>query len=179
MTENMGLRRRDLAIAASGLSLAAMAGATAAQAGGRDAPRRRIPADDRLDMIELMGRYAWAYDTMNAEALAATFTTDGVLEVFGRPLVTDRSGFAGFLATAAEMRKDRGWQHLTDHHIFADYDGTRCTVYSYYVMPEADPSGGDVDLRAIGYYISHCVRQGDGWLFARRQVLRWDGKQPF
>jgi hypothetical protein len=126
-----------------------------------------------------MARYAWAYDTSHVEALAATFTPDGVLEVFGKPLVTGRSGFAGFLAMAADMRKDHGWQHLSDHHVFADYDGRRCKVYSYYLMPESDQTGGNVQVRAMGYYVSHCVRTGDGWLFAKREVLRWNGKQPF
>lgn len=182
MKNTASLSRRDLALGASALgastlSLAGLAAAPAQAGTGRG--RSRIPAEDRLDIIELMARYAWAYDTSHAEALAATFTADGVLEVFGRPLVTKRADFVAFLATAADMRKGNGWQHLADHHVFADYDGKRCTVYSYYLMPESDASGGNVHLRAMGYYVSHCVNTDEGWLFARREVVRWNGKQPF
>jgi len=180
MDRNLFLSRRDLAIAASGLSLAATVATPAGAAGQAPASSPvRVPAEDRLDIIELMARYAWAYDTSHAEALGATFTLDGVLEVFGKPLVTNRAGFKQFLAMAADMRKDHGWQHLTDHHVFADYDGSRCKVFSYYLMPEADASGGDVHVRAMGYYVSHCIRTDAGWLFEKREVLRWSGKQPF
>ncbi|OYW87441.1 MAG: hypothetical protein B7Z20_05125 [Sphingobium sp. 32-64-5] len=179
---SISISRRDLALGASGLSLLGIAapGQASAKPGGEGGKRVRIPADDRLDIIELMARYAWAYDTSNADALAATFTPDGVLEVTGKPMVTDRSGFPAFLAVAAGLRKGReGWQHLTDHHVFADYDGRHCTVYSYYLVPESDATGGDVTLRAMGYYVSHCVRTEEGWLFARREVHRWNGKSPF
>jgi hypothetical protein len=78
------------------------------------------------------------------------------------------------------MRKDNGWQHLTDHHVFTQYDGKSCRVYSYYLMPESDNAGGNGHVRAMGYYVSHCVKQPDGrWLFARREVFRWNGKRPW
>lgn len=186
MTDQTKLSRRSLAAGISGASLAGMAlmacsGPQKAMAGTPPSARpKRIPADDRLDLIELMARYAWAYDTANEAGLAATFTPDGVIEVFGKPLVTDHAGFGPFLAMAADMRGDKGWQHLTDHHVFEDYDGKSCKVFSYYLMPESDPKGGEVYLRAMGYYVSYCVRGTDGaWLFARREVFRWTGKQPF
>lgn len=182
MTSPSSFTRRDLALGATGLPLiglaaSADAAAPAVPAGGR--ARASVPAEDRLDMIELMARYAWAYDTGMADALAATFTPDGVLEVFGKTLATGRTGFAAFLATAAKMRGDSGWQHLSDHHVFRDYDGERCRIYSYYLMPESDAAGGNVHLRAMGYYVSHCVRTGAGWLFEKREVARWNGRQPF
>lgn len=179
MTSPSSFTRRDIAIGASGLPLMGLAALAPSAAHAASTKRKAIPADDRLDMMELMARYAWAYDTSMADALAATFTPDGVLEVFGKPLVTGRAGFAAFLAMAADMRKDNGWQHLSDHHVFKDYDGDRCTIYSYYLMPESDAAGGNVHLRAMGYYVSHCVRTPEGWLFARREVVRWNGKQPF
>jgi uncharacterized protein (TIGR02246 family) len=139
----------------------------------------RVPADDKLDIIELMARYAWAYDTSDVAAFAATFTPDGSLDIFGRQVAKGREAMPAFLASAYEMRKDNGWQHLTDHHVFAGYDGASCVVYSYYLMPESDSSGGNGHVRAMGYYVSHCVKQADGaWLFARREVFRWNGKRP-
>jgi len=136
-------------------------------------------AEDRLEIIELMALYAWAYDTEDAKALQATFTADGELEVFGNVLARSVDGFEPFIAMAAEMKAGHGWQHLADHHVFRDYDGHKCTVYSYYTMAQGNAGGGDVLLRAMGYYVSQCVLTAEGWRFARRSVVRWDGRSPF
>jgi|GEM_PF-1217823 len=144
----------------------------------RKAEGARLSADDRLEIIELMARYAWAYDTEDAQALASTFTADGSLEVFGKLLVKHPSEFQAFLAQAKEMKGEHGWQHLADHHLFRDYDGQTCTAYSYYLMPEGDRQGGNVTLRAMGYYTSNCVRTAGGWRFSKRSVVRWNGKAP-
>ncbi len=139
----------------------------------------RIPAEDRLDLLELMALYAWAYDTQDEAGLAATFTADGELEVFGNVLASGVMGFGPFLAQAGEMKGESGWQHLADHHVFRDFDGGSCTIYSYYTMAEANAQGAEARVRAIGYYISQCLRTPEGWRFARRQVVRWNGRKPF
>lgn len=161
-----------------GLAGAVAASKSAAQPASKPQAGNGPPADDRLAIIELTAIYAWAYDTGDAKALAATFTADGVLEVFGTKRVTGEEGFAAMIEEAATMRGAHGWQHLSDHHVFRDYDGQSCTLYSYYTMPESDPNGGNVTLRAMGYYVSHCVRTTAGWRFAKRTVTRWNGKAP-
>ena len=160
-------------------------GAAAALVGAGSAVRAQTastalapPADDRLELIELMARYAWAYDTADAAALAATFTADGELEVFGNVLAGGALGFAGFFEQARAMRGDQGWQHLADHHLFREYDGRSCTIASYYTMAQGDAAGGNVAMRAMGYYLSRCTRTPAGWRFARRSVVRWNGQAP-
>lgn len=138
-----------------------------------------IPVQVRMDILELMALYAWAYDTDNAERLRDTFTPDGVLEVFGNVLAGGRIGFEEFIATAREMKDGHGWQHLADHHVFRDYDGTCCTVYSYYALLQGNEQGADGIVRAMGYYVSRCVLTAAGWRFAHRSVVRWTGKAPF
>lgn len=166
--------------AATAVSMAGAASAgTAEDAEGRAAPSPLSPpAEERMAIIELMAIYAWAYDTQDAEALAFTFTADGQLEVFGNVLIASPADIPAFLAQASDMRGDHGWQHLTDHHLFRDYDGKSCTVYSYYTMPESDAQGGNGTMRAMGYYVSHCRRGEAGWKFARRSVNRWNGRAP-
>jgi SnoaL-like domain len=178
MTDPIGISRRRFAVAAATAVMASAAtNATEAGAtGGRDA---RVPADDRLDLIELMARYAWAYDTNDAPGFAATFTQDGVLEVFGNELARGRDTMSAFLDSAVKMRGEHGWQHRTDHHVFQNFDGQRCTVYSYYLMPESDAAGGNVQVRAMGYYVSHCLKTKGRWLFQKREVVRWNGKSPW
>lgn len=179
MEQGPDISRRRLAIAAMGSALTGIAVPTATPAAATRRAATHVPADDKLSIIELMARYAWAYDTSDVAGFTQTFTADGIIEIFGNVLVRGWHDVPAFLATAYEMRKGNGWQHLTDHHVFEEYDGKRCTVYSYYLMPEGDPSGSNVHLRAMGYYVSRCVKIGNDWLFSKRSVFRWNGKKPW
>ena len=174
--------RRGLAGLLAGFA-GALAGAGALSATTppqlRPTPGNSPPPADRLAILELIATYAWAYDCEDAALLRRTFTSDGVLEVFGNVLGTGKTGFEAMIAQAREMKAGHGWQHLTDHHVFRDYDGSHCKVYSYYTMAESDAQGGDVRMRAMGYYASDCVLTVQGWLFAKRSVARWTGKLPF
>ncbi|OYU73840.1 MAG: hypothetical protein CFE32_19740, partial [Alphaproteobacteria bacterium PA3] len=130
------------------------------------------------EITELMARYAWAYDTNHVEDLLATFTSDGTMWAFG-VLLGGRDKIGQMIAANATRRGDAGWQHLTDNHVFQDYTGKTVTVYSFYTMIEADASGANGRVRAIGYYTSYCRKEGGKWLFARRDVARWNGKRPW
>jgi hypothetical protein len=178
MTKKNGISRRNFTVAAVGVAWVGTAAPEAAAA--RPTPAAvSPPADDKLAIIELMALYAWSYDTSDVQGFAQTFTPDGVIEIFGKEAARGREALPAFLDTAYAMRKDNGWQHLTNHHVFQAYDGKSCTVYSYYLMPESDTSGGNVHLRAMGYYVSHCVKTDGRWLFAKRSVFRWNGKTPW
>lgn len=176
--------RRGLTGLLAGLGSAFAIGTSAFAAStkpDREAPQSDLspPVIDRLAIGELMALYAWAYDTEDADLLGRTFTPDGILEVFGNVLVSRREGFSAFIEQAQEMKGEHGWQHLADHHIFRDYSDHRCKVYSYYTMAQSDAKGGNVKMRAMGYYASDCIRTDSGWLFAKRSVVRWNGKLPF
>jgi hypothetical protein len=77
-----GLTRRKLAALPVNAALAI--GATVALGDETRAPvpsrGRRMSAEDRMDITELSGRNVWSYDCSDAEAVAATFTPDGVIE---------------------------------------------------------------------------------------------------
>lgn len=180
------LSRRGLAAGLAGVAGWLAGGAISARAGEvapdeetQAAPAMKLSAEDRLDLLELIAVYAWAYDCEDAELLRTTFTPDGVLEVFGKVLGSGKTGFDDMIAHSQEMKGEHGWQHLADHHVFRDYDGDSCKVYSYYTMAESDAAGANLTMRAMGYYVSDCVRGPDGWLFAKRTVTRWNGTMPF
>jgi SnoaL-like domain len=170
-------RRRFAVAAATGVAGVALGGEVKVAAAAASA--NVIPSDARFAIIDLIARYAWGYDTNSPALFASTFTADGVLEIFGSVKAKGQQALRDFLNEAVTMRGDHGWQHRTDHHQFRDYTGTACTVYSYYLMPESDAKGGNVSLRAMGYYIGHCVKQRGQWLFARREVHRWNGQLPW
>lgn len=139
----------------------------------------RVPVADRLEILELIALYAWAYDCADPAMLKETFTADGELYVWGSLMASAATGFEEMIAHSMEMKAGKGWQHCADHHVFREYDANSCKVYSYYTMFEADADGGSPVGRAMGHYASICVRTGDGWRFARRDVTRWNGEMPF
>lgn len=175
--EETGISRRDIALVGAGLAALSLP-ATDAQARSGKNRAVRIPAEDRLDIIELMARYAWAYDTGHIDGFLDTFTEDGTMIGFGK-LIGGKAEIRPFLVEGLARRGEAGWQHLTDHHVFRDYTGDTCTVFSFYTMMEADSSGANGRVRAMGYYTSHCRKEKGEWLFARREVTRWDGKRPW
>lgn len=176
-SDEASLTRRDIARLSAGLAaLSLPATATPAATGKRR--QARIPAQDRLEVMELIALYAWAYDTSHPDDLVDTFTQDGTLTVFGRP-IGGREEIRSFIAGAIANRGEAGWQHLTDQHVFRDYSGERCTVYSFYLMAEADRSGGNGRVRAMGYYVSHCRKEAGEWRFASREIVRWNSKRPW
>jgi hypothetical protein len=178
MADEKDLSRRAFAKGAAA-TIAGTAAGTAAGATPLAGLRPPLPVEDRLALLDLMARYAWGYDTGNLALFAGTFTLNGVLEVLGKVMAQGREQMGAFLDSAATMRGPHGWQHRTDQHVFRDVAANRCTVYSYYLLPESDANGGNVTLRAMGYYVSHCVRVDGEWLFSRREVHRWNGRLPW
>jgi roadblock/LC7 domain-containing protein len=176
MTDKVRMSRRGF----TAVALAAGAGhLAAANAGESSGAARQLPVVDRLALLDLIANYAWGYDTNNLALFAGTFTPDGELVVFGNLLAKGRDSMGAFLKSAAQMRGAHGWQHRTDHHVFRDYAGKACTIYSYYLMPESDAAGAQVTVRAMGYYTSYCRRIRGEWFFARREVHRWNGRTPW
>jgi hypothetical protein len=140
---------------------------------GAPSSKRRMSADDRLDIMELFARYSWAYDCSDAAAYSATFAPDGVLEAFGGEAARGREAIATFVAALiASERGDNDWQHYNGHFVFeAGADEDSCTVYNYWNLLQ---SKDGPSVRSFGYYVSDCVRIGGEWLLKRRGINRWD-----
>jgi hypothetical protein len=161
-------RRAIAALAAGGATLAVLPPAQAA-----DKPRN-IAIADRLELLELIARYSWAYDCGDADAFADTFVADGAIIAWGQEVARGRAGLLAFARARFAERGDKDWQHLTDQHVFIG-SGARCHVYSYYSMLEGtrtDPR--QFQVRSFGYYDSDCERTANGWGFRSREIKRWN-----
>ncbi|MGE0114388.1 MAG: nuclear transport factor 2 family protein [Steroidobacteraceae bacterium] len=152
---------------ASGLSTTALAAAPVAT---------RIGADDRFAILELMARYAWAYDAGDAELFADTFTPDGVLVAWGEEAGKGRDGLIALAEQLFEKRGEQDWLHMVDHHVFQG-DAKGCVVYSYYHMLEGSRTEKRFSVRSFGYYVSYCKKLQGEWYFTKRTINRWNSKQ--
>lgn len=124
----------------------------------------RMSTTDRLDLLELYARYAWAYDGGHAEEYAALFTPDGRFERPGAEPVCGRGDLAG-LVTAAQGRGS-GYTHVTSNVVVAaTSDGA--SGRAYVVLLRIEP--GAVSLLAAGRYHDEFVRMPDGWRISTRR----------
>ena len=136
-------------------------------------------AGDRLEIVELHGRYALAADERDAAAYADIFTPDGAfVGRVGQPdelRIAGRAALIKFierLAAASHPGTDRGRQgrHLSSSTIFVELDGERALTRTYlaFISSTADepPSLG---LTSI--YEDRLIKTDDGWRIAERRAL--------
>ena len=121
---------------------------------------------DRLGILDLFARYAWAYDGGDAQAYAETFATDGVLADENDLRAVGRPAIAEAIKTFFDMRGLNVWQHHNDH-LRIDGDSERCTVQLLGRARASPPTAASASAVWAGY-ISR-LRKVDGeWLFAER-----------
>jgi hypothetical protein len=148
--------------------------------------------NDRIEIIEVLGRYARALESRDGETLATLFTQEGEVEAFSRygqePYEPHNIGVSGrdqirnMFANAA-MPSGRGMHYLTTDHI-VDIQGDEARLQAQFVVvasaanPRPDggwPAGADMmqgtlSVIMIGHYDSR-LRKSDGrWLFTSHHV---------
>lgn len=136
----------------------------------------RLSASDRLEIHELIARYAWTLDTADVEGFVGCFTDDGemIWDAFEEP---DRwqgadklRGFIQFLATRPNAA---GRQHHIGN-VMVDGEGDEAEAKSY-VTVTFRRGEGPYPVTFAGYYHDQVVRQDGRWLFRQRWVRDWSG----
>lgn len=134
-----------------------------------------MTAADRLEILDLIGRYSFAADTGSAEDYAAVFTDDGEfvgrtgqpdeIHVRGREKLLKFAGNVGARRTA-----DTQTRHQQSGTTFLALTATTAVTRTYLctttVRGDADPFIG---LTSI--YEDHLVKTADGWRIAQRRTL--------
>ena len=169
-----------LALAATfGLALATpLAIAWAAQNGQETIVYGPNYAQDRAEIEDLMSRYLYAFDWQDADAYAATFTEDGVLEFAGgvergheelKKVMRDMAVREKAKAEASfPPRRHRVRHYVTNLVLEIDGDTARST--SYWWEFNNDARAGRPYLGTYGHYEDELKRVDGRWLFARRKI---------
>ncbi|MGE0227838.1 MAG: nuclear transport factor 2 family protein [Dehalococcoidia bacterium] len=122
-----------------------------------------LSATDRLDILDLAARYSHATDHGDGEALAATFTEDGVFDGPGG----SRQGRAAHVeATNALGASGMVLRHFISNAVI-EGDGDAATMQLYV---EVKNLGDLTTPMLIGRYHDELRRVDGRWLFARRSV---------
>jgi hypothetical protein len=132
----------------------------------------QLRADDKLQILELLARYAWTIDSADAEGYASLFTKDAVLGMGD----AQYHGTNEILAYASELVSRPNWpgsQHHNGQIIFDEGNPTTCKLrsYSMILFRLAD---GSCNFRHLGLYRDRCVKVDEQWYFAERHWERWD-----
>ncbi len=163
------------AAAALGATAAAAAATTRPAAEARD--RMRFAAD-RAEVEDLHARYLFALDWQDADAYAATFTEDGVLD-WASGVVTGRAAIRALVhdmkaavdkqaAAAAPLRPARRRHFVTNTVLSVQGDHARSVAYwfEYY----DDNPDRHATSPNYGHYEDELRRVDGRWLFSRRKI---------
>jgi hypothetical protein len=128
-----------------------------------------LTAQDRLEILDLMGRYNFAIDFGQAKDWADCFTDDGVFE---SPL-SMVSGRAELVAFAEAGASAKGIRHWVNNVVLAG-DGAAATADVYLNLFQFGGEDGPRTLVA-GRYADTLTKASGAWKFIRRTVTFDEG----
>lgn len=136
-----------------------------------------ITADDRLDIIELPGRYAEALDTLQPEQLRDVFTEDAVWEVPGKRRLEGMDEIMEFMARP-EVHPGA---HLMINIFISGVDsdsssGTVVHMRSRGIFPVGPSNRHDPTAVFYGRYEDEVVQTDDGWRIRYRRYENGGGQ---
>jgi len=149
-----------------------------ASGGSRAADPDRSHAGDRAEIQDLQARYMFALDWQDADAYAATFTEDGVLDwaggvVHGRDAIRKevqgmRANFAKHEQADAPTRPAR-LRHFISN-VVLEFDGDRALGRAYWFELNDDNRDRRPYVSGYGHYEDELRRVDGKWLFSRRKI---------
>lgn len=134
----------------------------------------KLSAEDRLDIIELFAKYAWAINSGDAEGVLQCFTEDASLDHLWQGKM---HGHAEIRRAFEELWYDRpswwiGRQHLANHFLITrEGDGAR--VKAFYSILQFNVEYRTNFVFGIGTWDNYCVKRNGTWLFQSLKVNAW------
>jgi SnoaL-like domain len=128
---------------------------------------KSMPCEDRLEIQEVIAKYAFRIDTKRYGELSELFAEDGVWDetVIGLPLCEGRSTIHEFFSGVGDAI---GFVfHMNGNHHVTAFNGATASS-TVHLFGEGRFAGRDV--RILGYYHDEFVKVDGAWLFARRTL---------
>jgi uncharacterized protein (TIGR02246 family) len=128
----------------------------------------RSYADDRAEIENLAARYMFAYDFLNADDYAATFTDDGIIEHAGE-IRRGRQEIREFMSVAKKRKKEERVRHFIVNMVI-DIKGDKATAKAYWVKVSSG-NDGSARIEKYGQYEDSLVYVNGEWLFSKRIIF--------
>ena len=137
----------------------------------------RLSAEDRLDIMDLIARYAHTLDAGDLDGYVENFAPDAILfeDYRGRDAIREyvamlmREGRAGPLPNG-----EVAYRHFVGSPTIDGADGS-ATVHSYLLWVNM---GTDPPVSSAGEYVDESVKLDDRWYFQSRVLHRLSGRFP-
>ena len=127
-----------------------------------------IGVDDRLEIQELVARYAFRCDTGRYGEIAELFAADGSWDesVIGLPQCTGHDAINQVFAATGEALAYL--IHLCSNHQITAFDGDTASATTHL---HCEGVFGGTPFRILGYYADDYVKVDGRWLFQNRKLI--------
>lgn len=135
-----------------------------------------LSAGDRLEIHDLLARYAWSLDTGDEAGFVGCFTSDAELvwDVFDEPGAWRGSAalqrFAAYFRSRPESAGRQ--HHVTNIVLSTTPSGVHARSYVLVALRVED---GPHPLNVMGHYEDTLRQEGGRWHIARRVIRDWSG----
>lgn len=127
-----------------------------------------LSAEDRLDIMDLYARYAWAMDSGDTEAFLDVFLPDATLY-----MARSATGHAELRQWHATFLKDSGFpgsQHFATQFRFVEVDGDQVKMRVYVARLYRLPGTTHSSVIWQGYYTDTVVKVDGRWYYALKNA---------
>ena len=134
----------------------------------------KLSAEDRLDIMELFAKYAWAIDSGDADGVLQCFAEDALLDHLWQGKLV---GHEKIRRAFEELWYDRpswwiGRQHLANHFVIqAEGEGAR--VKAFFSILQYNVEYRTNFVFGIGTWDNTCVKRNGQWVFKSVYINAW------
>jgi len=143
----------------------------------------RVPLEDRVEIQELMARYAWSLDTGDFEGYAACFTEDGWIEHWPQGRCQGREGLRHITQSLWYEKPNHylGRQHRMSQVIMTPEDNGDVRIKCFWSILQHNVATYENFVFGLGTWDTVATRTPDGeWLFKSIYVDIWrEGNVPW
>jgi hypothetical protein len=139
----------------------------------------KLTAEDRLDIIELFAKYAWAIDLADPELAVQCFAEDGYFDHLWQGRV---QGHEAILKNLESLWYDRqswwyGRQHIFNHFLITPESADKAQVKSFFQIFQFNTDYNTNFVFGIGTRNDTVVKRGGKWLFHSLYVNAWTTRE--
>ena len=126
----------------------------------------------RLQIVEILNRYAWSYDTRDLDLMRACFAVDGSFDITlegheGWGPYVGREAIVDWLASIMESQTDQR-RHCVTNLVFRELDATSALVDSYLVLTAVE--NGNLSVVCTGTYHDTMAIEAGHWVIQRKTL---------
>jgi hypothetical protein len=134
-----------------------------------------ISAQDRLDILDLLGRYFFAVDSGDAEGVVASFAPGGAVRYDSGERYEGADGLRRFAAKAIGGAETCGRMHL-NFPLFFRRDGEAVILSSYLGAAHWRPPTPPQAFGSLRYIEDRCVTIDGAWRILERSISLWNSE---